>query len=181
MEKENKYKNLEDVLPLGKHKIKMMRAEVWKDGKPVKGTQRTGVSKNGNKYWQYNTDVKYVGSDGKERHCSYFAFSEEKRDKCEEGDVEINIVEKYVLEDGKLATKMEVEQNQLSVLLRKSESGEIVPATKRIVYVNSLKDDFSKDVEYANPIFEKPVKVEKPKEESHDYGEEEIPYDEIPF
>ena len=97
------YKNLEDVLPEGYHKIKVspmpeFEDVIGEDGKPVlkdngkpkkkpvEGTHKKGVSKTGNNWWMYSTKVG-------EEYISLFANAESKP-WFDTGEVEANVCQK---------------------------------------------------------------------------------------
>jgi len=167
------FKNLEDCLPLGKHIIKVYKAQEWSNGGFVEGShKRTKPNKAGISGYMYSTDIKYFDEDAnKERRCNLFAYDKDKKELLDGGEVEVNIVEYCILEDGKLATSKEVEEKELPVCLKKNEDGLIVPATKKRVFVNKVKNEFNKIGEYDNPAFE----------QTKDYGGDEPRYEDIPF
>jgi hypothetical protein len=139
---ETKFKNIEDVLPIGKTIIKVYPARQWdaETGTFDKYShKRTRPNKAGISGYMYSTDVKYVDNNGKERRCNIFAYDKDKKELFDGGEVEANVVEYCVLEDGKTATKAEVEQRQLAVLLKQDENGMIVPATKKKVFYNKIR------------------------------------------
>ena len=89
------FKNLENVLPPGKHIIKVFVANEYVNGAFVKGTQkRTKPNSRGISGYVYNTDVKYKDDDGKERRVMVFAYDAQKKALLDSGEVQVNIVPK---------------------------------------------------------------------------------------
>jgi hypothetical protein len=87
----NKYENIEDFLGLGKHILKLEPQEIWdkEEGKFQRGTQRTGVSRTGNKWWMYSVkDHK----DSQGHRFKVLAFDLKQKELFDGGVVEINIL-----------------------------------------------------------------------------------------
>lgn len=146
------YKNIEEVLPVGRHTIKVYPAQEWDNNKGqfVRGThKRTKPNKAGVSGYIYNTDVIYL-DDGKERRCTLFAYDPTKKSILDEGQVEVNIVEYYLTEDGKTLSEKQLNASGLQPMkIVDSETNEIRAATKKRVFVNSLnRDPVKEDPQY---------------------------------
>ena len=89
MPEEKKYKKLHDVLPQGKHRVRVYPKNEWDSEKKewIKGTHKSGVAKSGNTYWLYSTKV---GDD----YIGMIAFDEEEKRIHDTGEVEVNVVQK---------------------------------------------------------------------------------------
>jgi len=95
-----KFENIEDFLGLGKHTLRLEPQDEYVDGAFVKGQQRTGVSKTGNKWWMYSTPD-HKNSQG--YRFKVLAFDPKQKEMFDSGTVEINIIpgKTFVLdEDG---------------------------------------------------------------------------------
>lgn len=86
-----KYENIDDKLGLGKHIIKLEPQDEYDktEGKFIKGQQRTGVSKTGNKWWMYNTP-EHTDSQG--HRFKVLAFDQKQKELFDTGTVEINVL-----------------------------------------------------------------------------------------
>lgn len=115
------FKNIEDVLGIGKFIIKVYQADEWDKnlnegrGGFVKGKQQTVAIKGGKTAYKYNVEsvvvngvdkpLRYENTEnGKEYRCSVLAFDEKSRQILETGTAEINIVPK--LDKGEPILKM---------------------------------------------------------------------------
>ena len=106
------FKNIEDVLGLGKFIIKVFPADKWDttlnggQGGFSKGVQQTVAVKGGKTAYKYNVEtvvrngqdekLRYDNGEGKEYRCSVLAFDEKSKAILDSGAAEINIVEKLV-------------------------------------------------------------------------------------
>jgi len=106
------FKNIEDVLGLGKFIIKVFPADKWDttlnggQGGFSKGVQQTVAVKGGKTAYKYNVEtvvkngqdekLRYDNGEGKEYRCSVLAFDEKSKVILDGGVAEINIVEKLV-------------------------------------------------------------------------------------
>lgn len=141
------FKNLEDVLPSGRRIIKVYKAHEWdaEIGDFDRHThKRTVPNQAGIRGYIYNTNVEYVDDNGKKRRCNVFAYDKERKELFDSGEVEVNVVEYYILENGKLATKKEVEEKQLSILMKQTADGTIVPAIKKKAFFNKVENSVNR-------------------------------------
>jgi hypothetical protein len=127
----NQFKEIKDVLPLGKSIINVKplpEFEKGDDGRwhPKQGTQQMGIVKNGknagSKFYKYDSDVKYFDDVAKKkRTCQVIAWTSKDKAILDTGRVEINIIEKPVLLNGEPTYTKEGK-----------------PAFKRMSYINNI-------------------------------------------
>jgi hypothetical protein len=143
------FKNIEQVLPEGKHIIKVFKANEWSEstGSFIPNThKRTKPNKHGISGYMYNTDVKYIDPESeKERRCNLFAYDERKKILFDSGEIEVNVVPKL--------------NKQGKVMLTEGDDGSV---TKELTcFFNPLKpltpssNGFDKVPEYNNKAFER--------------------------
>jgi len=87
-----KYENIEDKLGLGKHILKIEPQDEWdkEEGKFIKGKQRTGISKTGNKWWMYSIKDH---QDSKGHRFKILAFDQNQKDLFDTGTVEMVVLQ----------------------------------------------------------------------------------------
>jgi hypothetical protein len=97
-----KYENIEDKLGLGRHILKIEPQEIWDDveKKFQRGTQRTGISRTGNKWWMYSVKEH---TDSKGHRFKILAFDQAQKELFDGGTIEMVVKEGRdweVTEDG---------------------------------------------------------------------------------
>ena len=54
---DKKYTNIEDILEVGEHVLKVSPKQEWENNKPVEGSHKKGVSKGGFEWWMYSCKI----------------------------------------------------------------------------------------------------------------------------
>lgn len=164
------YLNLEQVLPEGRHQIRVFKSEEYSESEQryLKGThRRTRPNKNGVIGYIYNTDVKYLDGD-KERRCNVFAYDEKKKKLFDGGEVEVNIIPKLVGGE-------EVFKKLPNGDFQKELTAFFNPV-RPTPNADQENDPFKKVPEYNNPGFVKEKKPTKEKLEDFKATVEEVPF-----
>jgi len=123
----SQYKDLSDVLPPGKHPIRVYPKSEWDDieKKWKRGTHYSGVTKTGNKFWHYTTKVG-------DQYITIPAWDEQEKALLDEGDIEVNIVQR-INKDKKPVWKLGNDGMPLQ------KDGKPIPALK--YFINSLNKE----------------------------------------
>lgn len=167
---EKQFKDLKDLLPLGKSIIKVKPLPEFKkdnNGKfhPIEGSQQVGEIKNGankgSKFYKYDSDVHYFDSVAqKDRTCQVVAWSLKEKVILDTGMAEVNIIERPVLFDGNPTFTKEGKE-----------------AIKRVMYINMVpKEEMGDQIENKINGVDDNIPVI---EDDEPYGDEES--EDLPF
>lgn len=121
---DKKYKNLEDVLSIGEHKIKVFPKNEWKDGQKVEGSHKHGQSAKGFKWWMYSTKVG-------DEYISVFA-NEDNKVLFDSGEVVAKVVQKFDQDTGEPRKKIWFNPSDESVKEYKGKVITKAPSVKQI-------------------------------------------------